>query len=123
MAVIKSKPGLEAHIVGDGKELRGERTSHAAGLTITHITAPVGKEFSILTRVQSPYEIKHDGITFKIKINGTPVLASIIKKKSYEDNKMTAERTVSGVCEGSTRGTMLQPFKFVEMSEGRSPFL
>ncbi|CAG8982174.1 hypothetical protein HYALB_00003610 [Hymenoscyphus albidus] len=99
MARIKEVSGLEVEIVVDRKP-----------------SIP-GREFAILTRLASPFEIAYTAISFKVQVNSVKVMGTKFTKKRYEEKKLFKERVIEGVKEGGVDGVVLRSFKFREPLE------
>ncbi|CAG8953139.1 hypothetical protein HYFRA_00003337 [Hymenoscyphus fraxineus] len=117
MARIKEVTGLEVEIIVDGKPVREVAKVQEDNLTVVRIQSVPGREFAILTRLASPFEIAHGAISFKVRVDGVEVMGTKITKKSYEKTELFKEQMVEGVREGSVDGVVLRPFKFREPLE------
>ncbi|EPE24634.1 hypothetical protein GLAREA_08487 [Glarea lozoyensis ATCC 20868] len=115
MAILPTVPGLEIDICIDGKRVR-EYTdpTHRSPWTnqsFKYIESKSGKEFAIVVRVQSPFEIETHAIAAKVEVDGVNVLGPLFRKERYESMEGLLSHTIYGVPERDG----VRTFQFVEL--------
>jgi hypothetical protein len=115
MAILPVVPGLEVDICIDGKRVREftDPTHRSPGTnhSFKYIESKSGKEFSIVVRVQSPFEIENHSIVARIEVDGVNVLGPLFRKEKYESKEGLLSHTIYGVPERDG----VRTFQFVEL--------
>jgi hypothetical protein len=120
MAILPSLPGLEVQICISGKQALEyadpTQTSLRTNKISKYIEAKTGKEFSIVVRMQSPFEIDSTAIVTRVEVDGINVLGPLFRKERYEDKECLLSHSIHGVPERNG----VRTFKFVEFPKSKS---